>query len=227
MYWYTVPQKKLVQGLPVKLCSANDTFSDPGSCWTCFPHVTVTACFFAHLCVSHTFCYYSWKRPSILLCCSHIGRPTPHCEKCMQRFTRCLAICLSSLSSGQSGLTMPLSRHSVGTYLEMSPHTPCQGAFSHSRLSSLSHCGLILAQRVEIVCMSEWSNIPHNPRKQGKNHTHTHSALIILLLFFFFFFYVSLFMQVAHLFFGRWITYVTIFSSLATLATTFHLQGLT
>ena len=36
---------------------------------------------------------------------------------------------------------MPLSRSSVGTYQE----TACQGAFGHSRLSSLSHCGLILA----------------------------------------------------------------------------------
>ena len=32
----------------------------------------------------------------------------------------------------QSGLTMPLSRHSVGTYPETSSHTTCQGTFSHS-----------------------------------------------------------------------------------------------
>ena len=42
-------------------------------------------------------------------------------------------------------LTMLLSRHSVGTYLEMSSRTTCQGTFGHSRLSSLSHRGLILA----------------------------------------------------------------------------------
>ena len=35
---------------------------------------------------------------------------------------------------------MPLSKLSVGTY----PET-CQETFGHSRLSSLSHCGLILA----------------------------------------------------------------------------------
>ena len=45
----------------------------------------------------------------------------------------------------RSGLTMPLSRYSVGTYLETSSDVTCQGTFGHSHLSSLSHCGLILA----------------------------------------------------------------------------------
>ena len=40
---------------------------------------------------------------------------------------------------------MLLYRHSVGTYQETSSHATRQGTFSHSRLSSLSHCGLILA----------------------------------------------------------------------------------
>ena len=51
----------------------------------------------------------------------------------------------------QSGLTMPLSRHSVGTDQETSSHTTHQGTLNHSHLtldhshlSSLSHCGLIL-----------------------------------------------------------------------------------
>ena len=44
-----------------------------------------------------------------------------------------------------SGLTMLLSRQSVGTYQETSPHATCQGTLSHSHLSSLSYCGLILA----------------------------------------------------------------------------------
>ena len=44
----------------------------------------------------------------------------------------------------RSGLTMPLSRRSVGTYQETSSHATCQGTLSHSRLSSLSHCRLIL-----------------------------------------------------------------------------------
>ena len=45
----------------------------------------------------------------------------------------------------RSGLTVPLSRHSVGTYPETSSHATCQGTFGHGRLSSLSHCDLILA----------------------------------------------------------------------------------
>ena len=45
----------------------------------------------------------------------------------------------------RSGLTTPLSRHSVGTYQETSSRATRQGTLGHSRLSSLSHCGLILA----------------------------------------------------------------------------------
>ena len=47
----------------------------------------------------------------------------------------------------RSGLTMPLSRRSVGTYPETSSHATRQGTLSHNRLSSLSHCGLILGVR--------------------------------------------------------------------------------
>ena len=45
----------------------------------------------------------------------------------------------------RNGLTIPLSRHSVGTYQETSSHASRQGTIGHSRLSLLSHCGLILA----------------------------------------------------------------------------------
>ena len=44
-----------------------------------------------------------------------------------------------------SGLTMPLSRHKVETYQEKSSQANRQETLSHSPLSSLSHCGLILA----------------------------------------------------------------------------------
>ena len=54
----------------------------------------------------------------------------------------------------RSGLTMPLSRHSVGIYQETSSHATRQGTLGHSRLSSLSQFGLILAYRVELVCAS-------------------------------------------------------------------------
>ena len=51
-----------------------------------------------------------------------------------------------------SGLTMPLCRHSVGTYPERSSHATGQGTLSHSRLCSLSHCRLTLAWRVAFRC---------------------------------------------------------------------------
>ena len=54
----------------------------------------------------------------------------------------------------RSGLTMPLSGHSVGTNQESSSHAIRQGTLRHNRLNSLSHCRLILAYRVELVCAS-------------------------------------------------------------------------
>ena len=44
-----------------------------------------------------------------------------------------------------SGMTILLSRHSEEAYSETNSHLTCQETFGHSRLSSLSHCGLILA----------------------------------------------------------------------------------
>ena len=51
---------------------------------------------------------------------------------------------------------MPLSRNSMGTYKETrrSSHATRQGTLGYSRLSSLSHYGLILASRVELMCAS-------------------------------------------------------------------------
>ena len=66
---------------------------------------------------------------------------------------------------------MPLSSHSVGSYQVSSSHATRQGALGHSRLRLQSHCGLILAYRVKLVCASyslpkkkkragnEWSNV--------------------------------------------------------------------
>ena len=45
----------------------------------------------------------------------------------------------------RSGLTMSLCMRSVDNYPEMSSHATRQGIFGHNRLSSPSHCGLILA----------------------------------------------------------------------------------
>ena len=54
----------------------------------------------------------------------------------------------------RSGLTMPLFRHRVGTYQETSSHATSQGTLGQSHFSSLNHCGLILAYRVELVSAS-------------------------------------------------------------------------
>ena len=79
-------------------------------------------------------------------------RPRSCSPKCRWQVTPRHAYTVTQRS--RSGLIMPLSRHSVGTYLEMSSHATGQGILGHSRLSSLSHCGLILAYRVELVCAS-------------------------------------------------------------------------
>ena len=69
---------------------------------------------------------------------------------------------------------MPLCRHSVGTYPEMSPHITCQGTFGHSRLSSLSHCGLILAQKSgisvwELISTLKKAQVGMNDRTFSQN----------------------------------------------------------
>ena len=94
----------------------------------------------------------------------------------------------------RSGLTMPLSRQSVGIYQETSSHATRLGTLGHSRLSSLSHHGLILAQRVELVCASyspllkkcRWRGMnsrtsSQNPRKQGKSRYHHLAAGLVFM----------------------------------------------
>ena len=46
---------------------------------------------------------------------------------------------------------MPLFRQSVGIYQETSSHATRQESPDYSRLSLLSHCGLILAERADLV----------------------------------------------------------------------------
>ena len=66
---------------------------------------------------------------------------------------------------------MPLSRHSVETYLETSSHATRQETLIHSRLISLSHCGLVLASTVETRRRGmNGQTFSQNPRKRGKSH---------------------------------------------------------
>ena len=70
------------------------------------------------------------------------NRPRSFCQKCRWQFTP-KHTHTSLTQRNRSGLTMPLSRHSVGTYPETSSYATCRGTFGHTRLRSLSHCGLI------------------------------------------------------------------------------------
>ena len=76
-----------------------------------------------------------------------------------------------------------------GNLSETSSHATCQGTFGHSRLSSLSHCGLSLAEkkwnwnaRPDLHFKKKKKRrrgmnrqaSPQNPRKRGKSHHHHH-----------------------------------------------------
>ena len=82
---------------------------------------------------------------------------------------------------------MPLSRHSVQTYLEMSSHPTCQGPVGQSSQlseplwtepglkSGIIECKLISNQKIKFVkvqAMNEWSNIlPKSSKMRIKLHT--------------------------------------------------------
>ena len=66
-------------------------------------------------------------------------RPRSFCQKCRINTHTLLT------QRSRSGLTMLLSRHKVGTYQETSSYATSPVTLGHSRLSSLSHCGLITA----------------------------------------------------------------------------------
>ena len=88
----------------------------------------------------------------------------------------------------RSGLTMPLSRHSVGTDQETSSHATRQGKLGHSCLSSLSHCGLILAEkrnwyvRTDLHIKNNNNNNNNNKRIRGNSiHQQIRSSLTRVL----------------------------------------------
>ena len=56
---------------------------------------------------------------------------------------------------------MPLSWRGVGTYQEKSSHATHQGTLGHSRLSSLSHRGLILAREKKATTTMQISVCVH------------------------------------------------------------------
>ena len=81
---------------------------------------------------------------------------------------------LEPTKSKQADLTMPLSRHSVGTSPEMSSDATCWETFKHSAttvLNLLSHCRLILPQRVELV-FAGWFPLQKRRRRKKKKRRH-------------------------------------------------------
>ena len=73
-------------------------------------------------------------------------RSRSFCQKCKWQVAPKHS-CAPLTRQSRIGLTMPLSRQSVGTYPETSSHATWQGTFSlpQNRYGSLSHWGLILA----------------------------------------------------------------------------------
>ena len=69
---------------------------------------------------------------------------------------------------------MPVPRHSLGTYPGASFNGTLQGTIGYSRLSSLSHCGLILAYESEMSVrelISSHSNLDvvcHKKKKEAE-----------------------------------------------------------
>ena len=99
-----------------------------------------------------------FSSPGLTLCVdSHpVSLPSPCYRSGTQKTSVILPKTHTPLTQrSPSGLSMPLSRHSVRTYSEMSSHAVCQGPCGHSRLSPISHCGLILTLKSGSVCASQ------------------------------------------------------------------------
>ena len=90
-----------------------------------------------------TFCADSYIMLSIPeLSQQHIKDPGHSAKSAGSRLHLNMRTSLTQRS--RSGLTM-LSKNSVETHQATSSQVARQGTFGHSRLSPLSHCGLILA----------------------------------------------------------------------------------
>ena len=63
---------------------------------------------------------------------------------------------------------MPLSRHNVGTNQETNSHATRRGTLGHSRLSSLSHCELILAKEWNL-CAQAGLHLKKEKKEEEEN----------------------------------------------------------
>ena len=121
-------------------------------------------------------------------------RPRAFCQKCRWQVTPKHAY---TLVPSRSGLTMPQSRHSVGTYPETGSHATCQGTFGQSsQLAEPLWCDPGLNSGISVHELMSTSKIKKtkkrkerkkakaqagglngrtfspNPRKRGKSHRH-------------------------------------------------------
>ena len=98
----------------------------------------------------------------------------------------------------RSGLTMPLSSYSLGTYPETSSHTTCHGTFGHSRLtaeplwtnsgikSAISARELISTLKKKAQAGNKWLNVPpksHQYHTTGLGCSFTCFTLLHMLHF--------------------------------------------
>ena len=79
-------------------------------------------------------------------------RPWSFCQKCRWQVTPKHEYTFDPMESEWADCATFQAKY--GTCQEMSSHAICQGILGHSCLSMLSHCGLILAKRMELVCSS-------------------------------------------------------------------------
>ena len=91
----------------------------------------------------HLIAVYSYSLTHPRVTTVACKRPQSFHQKCNWQVN--LNMNKSLMQRSRSGLTMPLCRHSVGSYQKTSSLPARRGTLGRSHLSSLNHCGLILA----------------------------------------------------------------------------------
>ena len=81
----------------------------------------------------------------------HVKRPWSFCQKCRWQVTPKHMYTLDLTKSEGADYAIQAL---YGILLGTSSLATRQGTLSHSHLSSLSHCGLVMAEKVEFLCTS-------------------------------------------------------------------------
>ena len=127
-----------------------------------------------------------FSSPELTLCADSylVSVPPPcYCSGCQRAGSRLHLNTHTPLTQqSRSGLTMPLSRHSVGTYLETSSNTTHLEAFSQSSQfaetdpgikSGISVHELISTLKKKVQVENEWCKVP---KKSSQVRSHHHLA---------------------------------------------------